>query len=50
MAGKVDAAAQQDALGAVMRAVVAVFGGGDVSDQAGRGAESQGGRSGGLKR
>ena len=51
VARKVDAVAtQQDALGAVMRAVVAVFGSGDVGDQAGRGAESQRGRRGGLER
>ena len=43
-------AAQHDALGAVVRAVVAVFGGGDVGDKPGRGAETQGGRRGGLER
>ncbi len=51
VARKVDAvAAQHDALGAVMRPVVAVFGGGDVGDKPGRGTETQGGRSGGLER
>lgn len=49
VARDVDAvAAQEDVFGAVVWAVVAIFGGGDVGDEAGVGSEAQRGRGGGL--